>query len=163
MPKKSAGLLLFREASAGLEVLLVHPGGPFWAKKDKGSWSIPKGEFTDDEEPLAAAKREFEEETGVAPAGNFIPLDPVRQPGGKLVLAWAVRSDFDPSCLKSNSFSIEWPPKSGSQQEFPEVDRAAWFDLRSARLKILEGQAPLLDQLLAKIGRAGNAAPPTAR
>jgi predicted NUDIX family NTP pyrophosphohydrolase len=153
MSKKSAGLLLFRETIAGVEVLLVHPGGPFWARKDDGSWSIPKGEFADDEEPLAAAKREFEEEVGAPPAGDFVPLDPVRQPSGKLVLAWAVRSDFDPSSLKSNTFSMEWPPKSGRQQEFPEVDRAAWFEVESARPKILKGQAPFLDQLLERIER----------
>ena len=148
MPKKSAGLLLFRETAAGVEVLLVHPGGPFWARKDDGAWSIPKGEFADGEEPLAAAKREFAEEVGVPPAGEFIPLDPVKQPGGKLVFAWAVRAGFDPSSLKSNTFAIEWPPKSGRQQEFPEIDKAAWFDLKSARLKILKGQTPFLDQLL---------------
>ncbi len=147
--KKSAGLLLFRETAAGLEVLLVHPGGPFWAKKDDGSWSIPKGEFADSEEPLAAAKREFEEEMGVAPAGEFMPLEPLKQPGGKLVFAWALRSDFDPSGLKSNMFSMEWPPRSGRQQEFPEVDKAAWFGVEAARRKILKGQAPFLDQLLA--------------
>jgi predicted NUDIX family NTP pyrophosphohydrolase len=148
MSKKSAGLLLFRETGVGLEVLLVHPGGPFWAKKDDGSWSIPKGEFADEEEPLAAAKREFEEEMGVPPAGDLIPLEPLRQPSGKLVFAWALRSDFDPSKLKSNMFSLEWPPKSGRHQEFPEVDRAAWFGVEAARLKILKGQAPFLDQLL---------------
>jgi predicted NUDIX family NTP pyrophosphohydrolase len=164
MSKKSAGLLLFREAVAGLEVLLVHPGGPFWARKDDGSWSIPKGEFADDEEPLAAAKREFEEEMGTPPAGDFIPLDPVRQPSGKLVLAWAVRSDFDPSSLKSNTFSMEWPPKSGQQQAFPEVDRAAWFNVESARPKILKGQAPFLDQLLDRIDSAeGYVRTPAAR
>jgi predicted NUDIX family NTP pyrophosphohydrolase len=151
MSKKSAGLLIFRETVAGVEVLLVHPGGPFWARKDDGSWSIPKGEFADDEEPLAAAKREFEEEMGTPPVGDFIPLDPVRQPSGKLVLAWAVRSDFDPSSLRSNTFSMEWPPKSGRQQEFPEVDRAAWFEVESARPKILKGQVPFLDQLLDRI------------
>jgi len=154
MSKKSAGLLLFRETAAGAEVLLVHPGGPFWARKDDGSWSIPKGEFSDDEEPLAAAKREFEEEVGPPPAGDFIPLDPIRQPSGKLVLAWAVRADFDPSSLKSNTFSMEWPPKSGQHQEFPEVDRAAWFEVESARPKILKGQAPFLDQLLDRIDGA---------
>src|SRR5205807_8201425 len=122
MSKKSAGLLLFRETAAGLEVLLVHPGGPFWAKKDDGSWSIPKGEFEDGEEPLAAAKREFEEEMGVPATGEFMLLKPLKQPSGKLVFAWAVRSDFDPSRLKSNMFSMEWPPKSGLQREFPEVD-----------------------------------------
>ena len=148
MAKKSAGLLLFREGTAGLEVLLVHPGGPFWAKKDDGAWSIPKGEFGDDEEPLTAAKREFEEEMGVAAAGEFIPLEPLKQPGGKLVFAWALQADFDTSRLKSNMFSMEWPPKSGRQQEFPEVDRAGWFPMETARMKILKGQAGLLDQLL---------------
>jgi predicted NUDIX family NTP pyrophosphohydrolase len=148
MAKKSAGLLLFREVTAGLEVLLVHPGGPFWAKKDDGSWSIPKGEFSDDEEPLAAAKREFEEEVGVPPAGDFLPLKPLKQASGKLVFAWALRSDFDPSSLKSNSFSMEWPPKSGRQRAFPEVDKAAWFGVAAARQKILKGQAAFLDQLL---------------
>jgi predicted NUDIX family NTP pyrophosphohydrolase len=164
MSKKSAGLLLFRETPAGLEVLLVHPGGPFWARKDDGSWSIPKGEFADDEEPLAAAKREFEEEVGDPPAGDFIRLDPVRQPSGKLVLAWAVRADFDPSSLKSNTFSMEWPPRSGQQQAFPEVDRAAWFNVESARPKILKGQAPFLDQLLDRIDSAeGYVRTPAAR
>jgi predicted NUDIX family NTP pyrophosphohydrolase len=146
---KSAGLLLFRE-TAGLEVLLVHPGGPFWAKKDDGAWSIPKGEFAEGEEPLHAAKREFEEETGIPAVGDFIALEPLKQPSGKLVFAWAVRADFDPSRLKSNTFSLEWPPKSGRQQEFPEVDRAEWFNVEAARRKILKGQAPFLDQLLAK-------------
>jgi predicted NUDIX family NTP pyrophosphohydrolase len=139
----------------GVEVLLVHPGGPFWAKKDEGSWSIPKGEFTDDEEPLVAAKREFEEEMGVPPAGDLIPLEPLKQPSGKLVFAWALRSDFDPSRLKSNMFSMEWPPKSGKQQEFPEVDRAGWFGVEAARLKILKGQMAFLDQLLEKVQNAG--------
>jgi len=147
MPKKSAGLLLYRRNSSGLEVLLVHPGGPFWAKKDEGCWSIPKGEFGDDEEPLAAAKREFEEELGVPATGDFIPLEPVRQAGGKLVYAWAVRGDFDPAGLKSNTFSMQWPPRSGKVKEFPEVDRAAWFGIDAARSKILSRQAPLLDML----------------
>ena len=147
MSKKSAGLLLYRKKDQGLEVLLVHPGGPFWAKKDDAAWSIPKGEFADGEDPLAAAKREFEEETGVQPSGEFVPLKPLKQPGGKLVFAWTVRSDFDPSKLKSNTFSMEWPPISGRQQEFPEVDRAAWFGLEAARRKILKGQAAFLDQL----------------
>ncbi len=154
MSKKSAGLLLFRETAAGLEVLLVHPGGPFWAKKDDGSWSIPKGEFEDGEEPLAAAKREFEEEMGVPATGEFMPLKPLKQPSGKLVFAWAVRSDFDPSRLKSNMFSMEWPPKSGRQREFPEVDKAARFDVETARRKILKGQAPFLDQLLVMLQNA---------
>ena len=150
MPKKSAGLLLFRKVSGRLEVLLVHPGGPFWAKKDEGAWSIPKGEIEDDEDPLTAAKREFAEETGFKPEGVTIALEPVRQPGGKLVCAWAMRQDFDPSGLKSNTFSMEWPPKSGRYREFPEIDRAAWFTIEAARKKILKGQAPFLDQLQQK-------------
>ena len=161
MSKKSAGLLLYRETTEGVEVLLVHPGGPFWAKKDDGSWSIPKGEFADDEEPLSAAKREFEEEMGIPPAGDFLPLEPLRQPSGKLVFAWALCSDFDPARLKSNLFSMEWPPKSGQQQQFPEVDRAAWFGVESARRKILKGQAPFLDQFLKRVqGAEGDARSP---
>jgi predicted NUDIX family NTP pyrophosphohydrolase len=155
MLKKSAGLLLFRHCPEGLEVLLVHPGGPFWAKKDEGAWSIPKGEFGEPEDPLAAAKREFEEETGARPCGEFLKLEPLRQPGGKLVFAWAVRADFDPSTLKSNTFSMEWPPRSGRRREFSEVDRAAWFAVESARRKILKGQAGFLDQLLAALGGSG--------
>jgi len=148
---KSAGLLLFRETPEGVEVLLVHPGGPYWAKKDDGAWSIPKGEFRDDEEPLAAARREFEEEMGRPVDGDFLPLEPLKQPSGKRVLAWAVAADFDPSALQSNTFSLEWPPKSGRQQQFPEVDRAGWFDIHAAKQKILKGQAPFLDQLLARL------------
>lgn len=151
MSKKSAGLLLFRDTPHGVEVLLVHPGGPFWAKKDDGSWSIPKGEFSDDEEPLSAATREFEEEMGRPAVGDFLPLEPVKQPSGKLVFAWAVCSDFDPAGLRSNMFSMEWPPKSGRQQEFPEIDKAAWFEVEAARRKILKGQAPFLDQLLNRV------------
>jgi predicted NUDIX family NTP pyrophosphohydrolase len=147
VPKKSAGLLLFRGSRASLEVVLVHPGGPFWANKDDGAWSIPKGEFADGEEPLAAAIREFEEETGQQIAGEFLPLEPVKQAGGKTVLAWAVRGDFDPSHLGSSTFSMEWPRGSGRQRNFPEVDRAAWFSLDVARRKINAGQSPLLDQL----------------
>jgi len=153
MSKKSAGLLLFRDASGNLEVLLVHPGGPFWAKKDDGSWSIPKGEFAEGEDPLTAAKREFEEETGVTVGGDFLPLEPLRQPSGKIVYAWAVRADFDPSALRSNTFSMEWPPKSGQHQEFPEIDRAAWLTIELARRKILKGQAGFLDQLQGRLGR----------
>ena len=170
MSRKSAGLLLFRETPAGplgppsplsplsplsIEVLLVHPGGPYWAKKDAGAWSIPKGEFSDDEDPLAAATREFQEEMGHAVVGSFLALEPLKQPSGKQVFAWAVCADFDPSALKSNMFSIEWPPKSGLQQQFPEVDRAAWFDIDAARQKILKGQAPFLEQLLTKLGDTG--------
>lgn len=152
MSKKSAGLLLFREVSGHMEVLLVHPGGPFWAKKDDGAWSIPKGEFEDDEDPLVAAKREFEEETGFTPDGETIPLEPLRQPSGKLVYAWAMKRDLDPTVVKSNTFSIEWPPRSGKHQEFPEIDRAAWFTIEQASHKILKGQAPFLAQLQEKIG-----------
>jgi len=151
MAKKSAGLLLFRETSGDLEVLLVHPGGPFWAKKDDGAWSIPKGEFEEGEDPLQAAMREFEEETGTAPAGEAIPLESLRRSGGKLVHAWAMRGEFDPATLKSNRFAMEWPPKSGRQQEFPEVDRAAWFCIEDARRKMLKGQIPLLRQLQEKV------------
>jgi predicted NUDIX family NTP pyrophosphohydrolase len=154
MPKMSAGLLLFREVSGNLEVLLVHPGGPFWAKKDQGAWSIPKGEFDSDEDPLDAARREFQEETGFTAAGDAIPLEPLRQPSGKVVYAWAMQLDLDPAGLKSNTFSTEWPPKSGRQREFPEVDRAAWFAIDTARHKILKGQAGFLDQLEAKLGSA---------
>jgi predicted NUDIX family NTP pyrophosphohydrolase len=152
MSKRSAGLLLFRQKTEGLEVLLVHPGGPLWARKDDGVWSIPKGEFTE-EDPLAAAIREFEEETGARPEGEFIPLEPLRQPSGKVVFAWAVRSDFDASNLKSNLFSLEWPPKSGRRQEFPEVDRAEWYGMETARRKILAGQAGFLDQLIRYLDR----------
>lgn len=148
MPKQSAGLLLFRESGGQLEVLLVHPGGPFWTKKDDGAWSIPKGEFNSDEEPLAAARREFEEELGAAVDGEFVPLGNVKQAGGKVVHAWALRGDFDPSRLKNSPFSMEWPPRSGRQQEFPEVDRAEWFSVETARTKILKGQAEFLDRLL---------------
>ena len=148
MLRKSAGLLMFRGSGDSLEVLLVHPGGPFWARKDDGAWSIPKGEFGDHEDALSAAIREFEEETGQPIAGDFVALEPVVQPGGKTVLAWAVAGDFDPARLRSNTFQIEWPPRSGRRREFPEVDRAGWFDLESARQKILKGQQPLLDQLV---------------
>jgi predicted NUDIX family NTP pyrophosphohydrolase len=152
MRKPSAGLLLYRGQPGLMEVMLVHPGGPLWASKDDGAWSIPKGEFDDGEDPLSAAKREFEEETGTAPIGNFIALDPVRQPSGKLVYAWAVRGDFDPAALKSNVFSMEWPPRPGRRQEFAEVDRAAWFSEAVAMRKLLKGQRPFLAQLRAKLG-----------
>ena len=152
--KTSAGLLLYRDAAGRLEVLLVHPGGPFWAKKDAGAWSIPKGEIGAGEDPLAAAKREFEEETGTRPPGEAIALPPRRQAGGKLVHAWAVRGDLDPAALKSTTFTLEWPPRSGRRQEFPEVDRAAWFTLDEARDKILKSQAPFLDDLERIAGRS---------
>ena len=125
----------------------MHPGGPFWARKDAGAWSIPKGECGDAEDPLDTARREVAEELGAAPDGPPVPLAPVRQAGGKLVLAWAVETDFDVTTLRSNTFSMEWPPRSGRQQSFPEVDRAAWFGLAEARSKLLAGQVPLLDQL----------------
>ncbi|SRR6266508_157415 len=148
--KKSAGLLLYRESpnDAGFEVLIVHPGGPFWRNKDIGAWTIPKGEFDDGEDPLNAAKREFKEETGVAPPeGEFIPLNPIKQANGKTVYAWAINGDFDSSDLRSNTFPIEWPPKSGRLQEFPEVDRAAWLSPQVAKEKMIKGQASLIDQL----------------
>ncbi|MGO8916175.1 MAG: NUDIX domain-containing protein [Stellaceae bacterium] len=147
MPKASAGVLLYRRGETGLEVFLVHPGGPFWAKKDDGAWSIPKGELAEGEAPLDAARREFHEETGFAVDGTFRALPPVRQPGGKTVHAWAVEGDCDAAAIASNRFSLEWPPRSGRRQDFPEVDRAGWFDLAAARLKLNRGQLPLLDAL----------------
>ncbi|HWP64469.1 MAG TPA: NUDIX domain-containing protein [Candidatus Limnocylindria bacterium] len=146
--KRSAGVLMFRQRDGELQVLLVHPGGPLWASKDEGVWSIPKGEIDEGEEPLAAARRELEEETGFTADGPAVPLTPVRQPGGKLVLAWAVPGDADPATLRSNEFVMEWPPRSGRMQSFPEVDRAAWFSIADAKRKILRGQAPLLDELV---------------
>jgi predicted NUDIX family NTP pyrophosphohydrolase len=149
MPKQAAGILLYRRAPVGLEVLLAHPGGPLWSRKDAGSWTLPKGQFTEGELPLDAAKREFEEEMGSPPAGLFQPLGTVKQPSGKVIHGWAVESDFDVTTVKSNLFSLEWPPKSGRMGEFPEVDRAEWFSIEDARVKILKGQAPFLDRLLA--------------
>ncbi|MDP3910325.1 MAG: NUDIX domain-containing protein [Gemmatimonadales bacterium] len=141
MPKTSAGLLLFRENDGKLEVFLVHPGGPFWAHRDEGAWSIPKGEYAPGEDPLAAARREFAEETGLsAPGGDPIPLSPLVQPSGKVVHAWAVRGDCDAALVKSNTFTFKG-------REFPEVDRAGWFDAASARRKILVGQKGFVDQL----------------
>lgn len=151
MPKRTAGLLLFREASGSLEVLLVHPGGPFWARKDEGAWSIPKGLVDEGEELFDAAMREFNEETGGTAAGEPIALEPLRQKSGKVLHAWAMRGEFDPAALRSNTFFTEWPPKSGRQQEFPEVDRAAWFSMEEAGRKILKGQAALLRELQEKL------------
>ena len=151
MPKTSAGLLLYRETSGSLEVLLVHPGGPFWSRKDDGAWSIPKGEFEAGEDPLEAARRELAEETGASAQGEAIPLGALQQSGGKIVHAWAVRGDFDPDLLRSNTFLLEWPPKSGRMREFPEVDRAGWFQMADAKRKILKGQAGFLDVLQAKL------------
>lgn len=154
MPKRSAGMLMYRRAGARLEVLLVHPGGPFWAKRDLGAWSLPKGEYAAGEEPLAVAMREFEEETGARPSGDFLPLGESVQPGRKIVTAWAVEGDFDVGALKSNLFEMEWPPKSGRKTSFPEVDRAEWFSIEDARKKILRGQSAFLDRLLSALGAA---------
>jgi predicted NUDIX family NTP pyrophosphohydrolase len=148
MPTTSAGLLMYRRRSGAIEVLLVHPGGPFFKNKDAGAWSIPKGELAPDEEPLACAKREFEEELGIAPVGNFVPLTPVRQKGGKVVRAWAFEGDCDPSAARSNTFTIEWPPRSGRMQAFPEIDRADFFDVETAKTKINVAQAALIDVLV---------------
>ena len=152
----SAGILAYRKGARGLEVLLVHPGGPFWRKKDDGAWSIPKGEIDTAEDPEQAARREFAEELGTsASIGRLQALGEVRQPGGKRVIAFAGEGDFDPAALASNTFDIEWPPRSGRRQSFPEVVRAEWFDIESARTKLLSGQVELIDRLLAIMGRAG--------
>lgn len=151
MPKQSAGLLMFRRGRGELQVLLVHPGGPFWKNKDLGAWTIPKGEHDAGEEALVAAAREFREETGIEPRGPFIALTPVKQAGGKVVAAWAFEGDGDAGAIRSNTFSLEWPRGSGRFQDFPEVDRAAWFSLDEARRKVLRGQVPLLEELASKI------------
>jgi predicted NUDIX family NTP pyrophosphohydrolase len=147
MKKISAGLLLYRRKSGGLEVFLVHPGGPFFEKKDAGAWSIPKGEIDPQEDAFAAARREFREETGCVAEGEFLPLAPVTQPGGKIVYAWAFEGECDPRALRSNTFIMEWPPRSGKQREFPEVDRAAWFGIEEGKKKINKGQVGLLEEL----------------
>ena len=147
MPAKSAGLLMYRTTHGEVEVLLVHPGGPFWAKKDAGAWSIPKGEINSGEDAFAAAEREFEEETGFKPTGPFAELGKVRQKSGKIVTAWAFRGDCDPAALVSNTFEMEWPPHSGHLMSFPEVDRGAWFSMVDAREHILKSQAELLARL----------------
>jgi predicted NUDIX family NTP pyrophosphohydrolase len=149
MRRSSAGLLMFRRRGQELEVFLVHPGGPFWQKKDMGAWSIPKGECLDGEDALTAAKREFEEETRVKPEGEFLPLGSVTQAGGKVVTAWALEGDCS-TAIRSNAFSMEWPPKSGQKREFPEVDRANWFPLDEARRRINKGQIEFLERLLAR-------------
>ncbi|HEX9615742.1 MAG TPA: NUDIX domain-containing protein [Bacteroidota bacterium] len=151
MPKVSAGLLLYRKRKGVLEVLLVHPGGPLWAKKDDGSWSLPKGEIEKGEEPVAVARREFREETGFNPDGDFIPLGSITQASGKIVHAWAVEGDLNARAIKSNTFPMEWPPHSGKQQEFPEVDRAEWFPMDPAKKKINKAQVSLLERLQAAI------------
>jgi predicted NUDIX family NTP pyrophosphohydrolase len=152
MAKLSAGLVMYRRRGGGLEVFLVHPGGPFWAKKDAGAWSIPKGEYAEGQDALAAAHREFEEETGFAARGECVALGAVKQPGGKVVRAWACEGDCDPAALKSNVFEMEWPPRSGKVASFPEVDRAEWFPVEEARERILKGQVPLLDALVSRLG-----------
>lgn len=147
MPKKSAGILMYRLRKKVLEVLLVHPGGPFWTKKDIGSWSIPKGEYTDTEDPFTVAKREFEEETGFQVDGDFTQLTPLKQPSGKIVSAWTIEGDCDASKIKSNTFLMEWPPRSGRKQEFPEVDRAEWFTINMAKKKLLKWQVGFIEEL----------------
>ena len=154
MAKRSAGLLMYRRQNSRLELFLVHPGGPFWAKKDLGAWSVPKGEYGEAEDPLEAARREFTEETGFAADGDFLDLGTIRQAGGKLVSVWAVEGDCDPAQLRSNTCMIEWPPRSGRQMEIPEVDRAAWFSIDEARERILKAQAPVIDLLLIRLQQA---------
>jgi predicted NUDIX family NTP pyrophosphohydrolase len=155
--KRSAGILLYRHRGEGVEFLLVHPGGPYWARKDGGAWSIPKGQIEPEEEPRACAIRELEEELGAAPKldpEQLISLGSVRQRSGKVVEAWATEADFDPASLASNTFSMEWPPRSGEEQEFPEVDRAEWFGPVAAKEKLLAAQAEFLDRLLERLGLA---------
>jgi predicted NUDIX family NTP pyrophosphohydrolase len=152
MSRKSAGLLVYRRGQEGIELFLVHPGGPFWAKKDEGAWSIPKGLCEKGESALAAAKRELEEETGFSVKGDFISLGAFKQPSGKIIEAWAVEHDLDPHRLHSNTFSIEWPPRSGRMAAFPEVDRAAWMLHEAALKKVTKGQRPIIEALLRKLG-----------
>jgi predicted NUDIX family NTP pyrophosphohydrolase len=151
MKKRSAGILAYRHRPDGPEFFLVHPGGPFWKNKDDGAWSIPKGEIGPDEDPLAAAQRELEEETGLKIGGTFTLLTPVKIASGKVIEAWAIEHDLDASAIKSNTFEVEWPPRSGKRQAFPEVDRAAWFSSRDAFTKINKGQAPLITELLGRL------------
>jgi predicted NUDIX family NTP pyrophosphohydrolase len=151
--KRSAGILLYRIAGGGPELLLVHPGGPFWARKDAGAWSIPKGEYDDAEDPRACALREFEEETGTAlPPGELVELGSVKQKGGKVVSAWAAQGDLDAGSVRSNTFTMEWPPRSGRTAEFPEIDRAEWFGVDAAREKLVAAQAEFIDRLLEQLG-----------
>jgi predicted NUDIX family NTP pyrophosphohydrolase len=151
MAKQSAGILLYRLQQTQLQVLLVYPGGPYFSGKDAGNWTIPKGEFTNEEEPLAAAVREMEEETGYLPEGDFIELSPIQQKSGKKVYCWAVKGDLDPDTILSNSFEIEWPPKSGKRKTYPEIDKAEWLSMKDARLKINERQVPLLEELVERL------------
>jgi predicted NUDIX family NTP pyrophosphohydrolase len=152
MPKISSGLLMHRFREGELEFLLVHPGGPFWKNKDAGAWTIPKGEVQEGEDPLPAAQREFEEEIGLAPQGACVELTPVRQKGGKVVMAWTFAGDCDPAQIRSNTFTMEWPPRSGQQKEFPEIDRAAFFTMVGAREKINRAQLALLEEAAQKLG-----------
>lgn len=150
--KKSAGILMYRRSRDSIEVFLIHPGGPFWAKKDLGAWSIPKGQYEDDEAPLDAARREFREETGFEADGEFIPLPPIKQKSGKVVTAWAVEGSIDAAAIESNMFSLEWPPKSGRHTEFPEADRAGWFSPAEAHVKLNPAQSAFVDSLCAHLG-----------
>jgi predicted NUDIX family NTP pyrophosphohydrolase len=147
--KLSAGILMFRKEGSTLQLFLVHPGGPFWRNKDAGAWSIPKGEYEEGEDPHEAAKREFREETGIEADGKFLPLGEIKQPSGKLITAWALEGDCSPSAVRSNLFSMEWPPKSGRQQEFPEIDRADWFSVSEAKKRIVKGQIGFIDRIVA--------------
>lgn len=147
MAKKSAGLVMYRFKDTLLEVLLVHPGGPYWAKKDEGAWSLPKGEYNNDEEPFDVAKREFKEETGYEAEGEFLPLSPIKQPSSKVIIAWAFEGDCDANAIQSNTFTMEWPPRSEKQMEFPEVDRAEWFSINMAKKKLLKGHVGFIDEL----------------
>ena len=151
MAKQSAGLVVFRRCNSELQVFLVHPGGPFWKNKDAGAWSIPKGECQEGEDALDAAKREFQEETGFKVDGEFVALGEIKQAGGKVVKAWALEGDCVPSEVRSNTFSMEWPPKSGHKKEFPEIDRAEWFSVEEARERMLKGQLPFLDRLVERL------------
>jgi predicted NUDIX family NTP pyrophosphohydrolase len=151
--KQSAGILLYRIKNKRLEVFLIHPGGPFWANKDDGAWSIPKGEYTSDEDPLEAARRELKEETGFNIKGKFIPLTPVRQKSGKHVMAWAIESDVDANAIKSNLFEMEWPPRSGKMKSFPEADKAAWLTVEKAMKKINPAQGALVTELATLLGK----------
>ncbi len=153
MGKVSAGLVMYRHCGGAVEVLLVHPGGPLWVKKDLGAWTIPKGECSPGEDLLSCARREFEEETGLAPAGPFTLLGAIKQSGGKIVHVWAFHGDWEPALLRSNTFTMEWPPRSGRQHEFPELDRAAWYRVDEARRRILTSQRPLLDELERALSR----------
>jgi predicted NUDIX family NTP pyrophosphohydrolase len=157
MPQRSAGILLYRRREpSGIEVLLVHPGGPFWVRKDDGAWGIPKGGYGPGEDALTAARREFAEETGAQADGEATPLGAFRQSVAKIVDVWAVEGEFDPATLRSNTFAMEWPPRSGRMREFPEVDRAQWFTPEAAARKLLKGQLPILEALLEHLGEGSN-------